>query len=117
MPYDASPAAEGLLGMAVGLARARGEALEIMLLGEARDQGEEVEARIRSIAGAASLPGPRLWTPRDRAAARRRLFEPDYGLLILPADAPCFAPGEAEEIIERAQVPVILQSEHVTKST
>ena len=111
LPYDASPAGEAMLGIAVDLARARGEALEIMLLGDAAERGAEVEARLRSAADERHLPALRFWAPRDAATALRRLVEADGGLLVLPADAPWFTPGRIEQIIERARPPIVLQTE------
>jgi nucleotide-binding universal stress UspA family protein len=111
LPYDASPAAKAMLGIAVDLARARGEALEIMLFGDAAERGAEVEARLRSAADERRLPALRLWAPRDAATALRRLMEADGGLLVLPADAPWFTPGRIEQIIERARPPIVLQTE------
>lgn len=113
LPYDASPAAEGLLGVAADLARARGQPLEILLLGDAKERGVEIEARLRAAAGNRRLPPLRLWAPRDHAAALRRLTQADRGLLVLPADSPCFAPGEVELIIERSRLPIVVQTEEL----
>jgi len=109
LPYDASPPAEHMLDIAADIARARGETLEVLLLGEAAERGAEVEARLRARTG--RLPTLRIWAPRDRAAALRRLAEADRGLLALPADAPWFAPEQVEQILERARLPIILQTE------
>jgi len=111
LPFDTSPAAEHLLGMARDLARAQRETLEILLLGEAREQGADLEARLRAAAGSRPLPALRIWAPRDHVAVLRRLTEADRGLLVLPADAPCFTAGEVERIIERVRLPIVLQTE------
>lgn len=110
LPYDASPAAEAMLGLATGLARAAGRPLEIVLLGDAAGRGAELEARLRRGVGQPS-PALRLWPARDDAAVLRRLLEADRGLLVLPADAPWLDPDRVEQIIERARVPVILQTD------
>jgi nucleotide-binding universal stress UspA family protein len=110
LPYDASPAAEISLEIAAGLALARGEPLEILLLGQTAARGAEVEARLRALAENRRLPALRLWPARDQGAALRRLCEADRGLLVLPADAPCFASGDIEQIIERVRLPIILQT-------
>ena len=111
LPYDASPAAERMLDIAINLARARREPLEILLLGEAAGRAGELEARLRATAGTRPLPTLRLWAPRDCAAALHRLLEANRGLLVLPVDATCFSPEQVERIIERAQLPVVLQTE------
>lgn len=111
LPYDASPAAENMLGIAADLAQNRGEPLEIMLLGETAPAMAEIAEHIRAASGKARIPNLRIWIPRDRRAALHRLCELDRGLLILPADAPCFENGQVERIIERAKVPIVLQTE------
>lgn len=111
LPYDASTAAERMLDIAADLARARREPLEVMLLGDAAERGSEVEARLIAAAGERRLPALRLWTPRDRATAQRRLLEADRGLLVLPADAPWFTPGQVEQLLERGRLPIVLQTE------
>lgn len=45
------------------------------------------------------------------AAGLRRLFEADGGLLVVAADAPWFTPSRVDQIIKRARVPVILQTD------
>ncbi len=111
LPYDGSPAANQMLEMGVQLARAQRNVLEVMLLGEAAEHGDDVAARLQGTAATGRLPGLRIWTPRDRSIALRRLREADRGLLLLPADAPWFLPGQAEEIIDRARLPIIVQAE------
>lgn len=111
LPYDASPAAELVLGLAGNLARARQEPLEIMLLGETARGIENFEERIRSATGQSQVPPLRIWIPRDRATAVHRLCELDRGLLILPADIPYFESTHIGQIIEKARVPIVLQTE------
>lgn len=111
LPYDASPAAEYGLEIATEFACARQAPLEILLLGDAAEHASELEGRLRAATGGRRLPGLRLWKPRDRAAARRRLLEADRGLLVLAADAPWFTPELVEEILERARLPIVLQTE------
>ena len=115
LPYDASAAAEHMLDIAADLARARHEPLEVMLLGDAAERGSEVEARLFAAAGDRRLPALRLWTPRDRATAQRRLLEADRGLLVLPADAPWFTPEQVEQLLERARRPIVLQTNATQK--
>lgn len=110
VPYDASPAAEAMLGLAAGLARGRGEPLEILLLGDATARAGELEVRLTAATGARQALALRLRAPRDDAAALRRLTEADRGLLVLPADAPWFTPAQIEQLIERARVPILLQT-------
>ncbi len=111
LPYDASPAAEAMLEIAVNLARARGEPLEVMLLGAAVGQEAELERRLRAAAGTRALPLLRFSTPRGNAGLLHRLCEADRGLLVLPADAACFAPGDVERILEFARLPIVLQTD------
>lgn len=111
LPYDASPAAQRMLAMAADLARAGREALEILLLGNATGTENEVAARLRAEAAGRTVPTLRFRTPRDCAAALRRLLDADRGLLVLPVDATCFSPEEVERIIERTRLPVVLQAE------
>jgi nucleotide-binding universal stress UspA family protein len=111
LPYDASPTADRMLWMGLELARAQRNVLEIMLLGEAAEHGDAMAARLRGAAAGERLPDLRIWTPRDRGVALRRLREADRGLLLLPADAPWFRLGEVDEILERARLPVIVQAE------
>lgn len=110
VPYDASPAAEAMLGLAAGLARGRGEPLEILLLGDATARAGELEVRLTAATGARQALALRLRAPRDDAAALRRLTEADRGLLVLPADAPWVKPAQIEQLIERARVPILLQT-------
>lgn len=109
LPYDASPAAESMLAIASGLARALGEPLEILLLGPAVGQEAAVEARLRASAGKKPLPLLHFATARGSAHALRRLCEADRGLLVLPTDADIFAPGDVERVMERARLPIVLQ--------
>lgn len=111
LPYDASPAAEAMLEIALNFARARRETLEILLLGAAVDQEAALRNRLRGIAASRALPALRLWAPRDCAAALRRISEAGGGLLVLPGDAPCFTPSEVERIIEISRLPIILQTD------
>ena len=111
LPYDASPAAAHMLAVAADLAQVRGEPLEIMLLGDAAPGMEEIAARIRAATGKSQLPELRVQVPRDRTAALHRLCGLERGLLVLPADQPYFENGQIEQIIERARVPIVLQTE------
>ena len=111
LPYDASPAAEGMLAIASDLAQVRREPLEIMLLGETAPPMEDIANHIRAASGKSRIAELRVWVPRDRRAALHRLCEVDRGLLVLPADEPYFENGQVEQIIERAKVPIVLQSE------
>lgn len=111
LPYDASSPAERMLGIAGDLALARHEPLEIMLLGEAARVIEDMEEHVRAVRGKAQRPALRAWIPRDPMTALHRLCELDRGLLILPADASCFRPDQIEQIIEKARVPIILQTD------
>ncbi len=111
LPYDASPAARSMLAIAADLARARRQVLEILLLGDAAGTENLVADRLRATAAGRPLPTLRFWTPRDCAAALRRLLDADRGLLVLPVDATCFSPEEVERVIERTRLPVVLQAE------
>ncbi len=111
LPYDASAAAAQMLGIASDLAQTRGEPLEIMLLGEAARIIEDVHDHIRAVHGKVPHPSLRVWIPRDQVTAIHRLCELHQGLLVLPADAPWFRPGQIEEIIEKSRVPILLQTE------
>jgi hypothetical protein len=111
LPYDASPAAEHMLAIAADLAVTRRAPLEIMLLGETAASMEDMAGRIRAAGGKAPLPPLQIWIPRDRRAALHRLCSLDRGLLVLPADEPWFDSGQIEQIIERAKVPIVLQTE------
>ena len=115
LPYDASPAAEAMLGIAADLARARGRSLEILLLGGAAERSAEVEARLRAAAEGRRLPALRLWVPRDAATALRRIMDADGGLLVLPGDAPWFTPGRLAQIIEQTRQSIVLQTEEPPK--
>jgi hypothetical protein len=84
--------------------------LEILLLGEAAER-PETQAELGSRTGRQGLRGLRIWIPRDRAAVLRRLVEADRGLMVLPADAPAWAAGEVELILERARLPIVLQAQ------
>jgi len=111
LAYDASPAAEHVLKLAGDLARMGRQPLEIMLLDAAVGQAAELEARLLAAGGAPAVHGLRIWTPQHRATALRRLCEADRGLLVLPADAPCFSVGQVEQIIEQAHLPLVLQTD------
>lgn len=111
LPYDASPAAENMLGIAAGLATARRAPLEVMLLGSTAASLEDMTAQLRAVGAHEPLPALRLWVPRDRRAALQRLCTLDRGLMVLPADSPWFVTGEVEQILERAKVPIVLQTE------
>ncbi|HIP77315.1 MAG TPA: hypothetical protein EYH07_02480 [Kiloniellaceae bacterium] len=111
LPYDASPAAEFMLGLASNLAEVRQEPLEIMLLGEQARGLENIEERIRSATGRSQTPPLRVWIPRDKATATHRLCDLDRGLLVLPADLSWFEAGQVERILEEIRVPVVLQTE------
>jgi len=117
LPYDASPAAEHMLSIANDLAEARREPLEIMQLGKTSRSLEEFAAQIRTASGQGRIASLQVSTPRDRTAALHRLCELDRGLLVLPADEPYFENGEVERIIERAKVPIVLQTEREPKET
>ncbi|NIA71451.1 hypothetical protein HBA54_22925 [Pelagibius litoralis] len=111
LPYDASLTADRMLGLASNLASARGEPLEIILLGETARGIKDFEERIRSATGRVQVPPLRLLVPRDRAIAVRRLCELDRGLLMLPADISYFESAQIGQIIEKARVPIVLQTE------
>ncbi|MEO3428590.1 hypothetical protein AAFN88_07010 [Pelagibius sp. CAU 1746] len=111
LPYDASPAAEHMLAIAADLAVTRRAPLEIMLLGETAPSVEDMAGSIRAAGGREPLPPLQIWIPRDRRAALHRLCALDRGLLVLPADEPWFENGQVEQIIERAKVPIVLQTE------
>jgi hypothetical protein len=111
LPYDASPAADHMLAIAADLAVTRRAPLEIMLLGETAASLEDMAERIRAAGGKDPLPSLQIWIPRDRKAALQRLCVLDRGLLVLPADEPWFENGQVEQIIERAKVPIVLQTE------
>lgn len=111
LPYDGSPAAEAMLGVAIRVARARGQPLEILLLGNVVADAGAFETRLRAATGGRQPPALRVLVPRNDAAALRRLLEADGGLLVLPADSAWFTPARVEQIIERARVPVILQTD------
>jgi nucleotide-binding universal stress UspA family protein len=108
LPYDASPAAEQMLAIASDLALARREPLEIIRLGECTESIDSIAGRLRGSTGERGVPELRLWTPRDLTAVLRRLCEVDRGLLLLPADAPCFDSAQIERIVERARVPIVI---------
>lgn len=109
--YDASPAAEAMLGIAARLASARGQPLEIVLLGDAVADAGALQTRLRAAAGGQQPPALRVWVPRDDAAALRRAIDADGGLLVLPGDAPWLTPGRLEQIIEQTRQSIILQNE------
>lgn len=111
LPYDASPAAEAMLEIALNLARAQRVALEFLLLGAAVDQQAVLEHRLRGTAGAQGLPILRFQKLRGEGGLLRRLGEAERGLLVLPADARIFRPGDVERIIELTRLPLILQTE------
>src|SRR3546814_13627563 len=90
-----------MLPIAVALARARNAMLEIVLLGETAERLPETQAELGARAGRECPRGLRLWVPRNRGAALRRLTEADRGLMVLPADAPAWAAGEVEVILDR----------------
>lgn len=111
LPYDASPAAEAMLEIALNFARAQRVELDILLLGAAVDQQAALERRLRGTAGAQGLPVLRFQTPRGEGGFLRRLGEAEGGLLVLPADARIFGPGDVERIIELTRLPLVLQTE------
>ncbi len=111
LPYDASPAAEHMLAIAADLAVTRHAPLEIMLLGETAASMEDMAEKIREAGAKDPLPSLQIWIPRDRKATLQRLCTLDRGLLVLPADEPWFENGQVEQIIERAKVPIVLQTE------
>ncbi len=111
LPYDASAAAARMLGIASDFAQTRGEPLEIMLLGEAAQVIEDIHEHIRAVHGKTPHPSLRVWIPRDQVTAIHRLCELHQGLLVLPADAPWFRPGQIEQIIEKSQAPILLQTD------
>lgn len=110
LPYDASPAADALLPVALRLARARGVPLELLLLGAAAGDPAAVQNRLDDASEGGRLPVLRLWTPRDAIAALRYLQEADRGLLVLPVDLACFTAEQIERLVARARVPVVLQA-------
>lgn len=110
LPYDGSPPAQRMLPIAVALARARDAVLEIVLLGEAAGSSPEAQADLGARVGGGRLRGLRLWVPRDRAAALRRLIEADRGLIVLAVDTPAWTAGEVEALLERARLPIVLQA-------
>ena len=111
LPYDASAAAARMLGIASDFAQTRGVPLEIMLLGEAAQVIEDIHEHIRAVHGKTPHPSLRVWIPRDQVTAFHRLCELHQGLLVLPADAPWFRPGQIEQIIEKSQAPILLQTD------
>ncbi len=111
LPYDASEIVGRSLRLAAELALARGEPLEIMLLGAAALAMEDLGERLRRETGRQEVPELRIWTPRDRSAALRRLCEADRGLLVLPASSPNFEAAQIERILDQARVPIILQAQ------
>ena len=122
LPYDASPAAQRMLAIAGELAQARREPLEIMLLGDAAAAADTLQsidsigARIRAAGAGRAPPELRIWAPRDRSAILHRLSGLDRGLLVLPADAPCFDSAQVERIVELARVPVVLESARASQA-
>ncbi len=116
LPYDASETVGHLLRLAAELALARGEPLEIMLLGKTAATSEEMGERLRRVTGRQEVPELKIWTPRDRSATLRRLCEADRGLLVLPADSPSFETAQIEQILDQARVPVVLQAQEDTGS-
>lgn len=115
LPYDASPAAEHMLAIASELAQVRREPLEIMLLGKTAPPMEDIPEHVRAAGGKGRGANLRVWVPRDRATALHRLCELDRGVLVLPADEPFFENSDVERIIERAKVPIVLQTEKEPK--
>ncbi len=111
MPYDASPASEGLFRLATAICRARGDLLEVLLLESAEAAERTLRAEFEALVGERGSAGLRLSSPPNRTAALRRLSELDRGLLVLQADSGSLEPAQIELILERARVPILLHVE------
>ncbi|MEQ8652076.1 MAG: hypothetical protein RIC87_06395 [Kiloniellales bacterium] len=113
LPFDASEAAERMLPLAAELTRLGGGSLEVLLLNAAAASSSQHHARLAELVGTQAAKGMRVWSPRDRATALRRLCEADRGLLLLPADSPSLTAAHIEQILESAQAPILLQMQGV----